>query len=82
MREQVLIPDEIVYFIADGTAFCTAKIFMCVEICPQVEVEGSVDVLVPIRMQRISRLRLANGLEGSIIEVIGQDIGNLSIDDL
>lgn len=56
---------------------------MRVEICPEVEVEGSVDVLVAIGMQcSWCRLGLAEGFEGSIVEIVRQDVGYLSVYDL
>lgn len=53
MGEQVLISDEIINFIADGTSFSAAYILMSIKIGSKVEIERSVDVFILFRMQVI-----------------------------
>ena len=80
MGQQILVSDQVIDLVADLAAFRPSQIFSSAEVGSHVEVQGPVDVRVR------AQLRLALGrvgqLERMVVEVVADDVDNLSIDDM
>lgn len=76
MREEVLVPDEVVDLIADLAALCAAEVLAGRKEGAQVVVERAVDGFVGRGNGGLCEL-----LERAIVEVVGEDAADLLIYD-